>query len=494
MTRTAKQAPNASTRILIIDDEEEMLHNYRRLLKMAGHECRTTTDPTQLEDLLVGFQPDLVLTDLMMPKRSGMEILEAVKAYDADLPVILVTAFGTIDNAVEAMKHHAADYLSKPVTVNELLAKVQEALTPRLIARAAARPAPVETRGDSWREGIIGISPAIEHVLNLVRKVARTDINVLISGESGTGKELFARAIHKLSPRHKEIFVPVDCANLPENLLESELFGYRKGAFTGANSDKMGLFEFAHRGTLFLDEIGDMPLSLQVKLLRVLQERQFRPIGGREMIEIDVRVIAATNRDLKQALADKSFRSDLYYRLNVVTIHLPPLRERPEDIPLLANHFLRQFALDNDLKINGISPAAIERLKQYSWPGNVRELQNVIERAATFATGATITPEALPEELAAAAAPGADSQSPEGRWGESAETPLTHTPLYTARNRMVNTFEREYLMDLLVEHQFNITRAAQAAGCSRRTLYRMIHRNRIDLEMIKVQRGRKSAD
>jgi DNA-binding NtrC family response regulator len=446
---------------------------------MVGHECLTATDPMQLEKLLDEFEPDLVLTDLMMPERNGMEVLEAVHKYDATIPVILITAYGSIENAVDAMKHNAADYLSKPVTVNELLEKVHQAVGTRIIEKATKKEAPRAPGAvdEEWRQDIVGESPAMDNVLNLIRKVARTDVNVLVYGESGTGKELITRSIHNLSSRRNEIFVPVDCANLPENLLESELFGYRKGAFTGANSDKTGLFEFAHKGTLFLDEIGEMPLSLQVKLLRVLQERKFRPIGGRELIEIDVRVVAATNRDLKQAVQEKTFRSDLYYRLNVVTIEVPPLRERHGDIPILANHFLRQFCHDYNMSIETLSPRAMECLKSYRWPGNVRELQNVVEHAAALTSGKTIDWEDLPEDVRKNCKAPAET------------TTKTSSPkLYEIKKEIEHEFEHDFLIDLLEKNQFNISRAAREAGCSRRTLYRMIHRNNIDLDMIANKR------
>jgi DNA-binding NtrC family response regulator len=409
------------------------------------------------------------------------------------------------------MKHRAADYLTKPFSVEELLGKIQEALSCRLIERSAADGSGEDENSDlsadpdrvpacllgrqvsgqgkaSWRKGIIGVSAAIQQVFDLVRKVARTDVNVLLVGESGTGKELIARAIHRLSARHTEIFVPVDCASLPENLLESELFGYRKGAFTGATADKMGLFEFAHKGTLFLDEIGHMPSALQAKLLRVLQERTFRPIGAREETDIDVRVIAATNRDLAQALRDKTLRSDLYYRLNVVTVHLPPLRERTEDIPLLARHFLRQFARDNRLSLDTIAPRALECLVRYPWPGNVRELLHTIEHAATLATTSMIDVADLPEEVRQCQ--GRDLRVPQAGDFSSDD----RDRFFAAKDHVVRSFEREYLICLLAEHQFNISRAAAAAGCHRRTLYRMIHRHNIELDAIGEQRraGRKA--
>ncbi len=476
------------TRILVIDDEKEMLNNYRRMLERAGHQCAVATGPERLEALLADFRPDLVVTDLVMPTGSGMDVLERLERLDPRIPVVIITAHGTIESAVEAMKSHAADYLTKPFSIEELLGKIQALLSRRLIERASAGNGAAGNGGESangWRGGIIGAGPAMERVLELARKVARTDVNVLVVGESGTGKEVIARAIHRLSARAREIFVPVDCASLPEALLESELFGYRKGAFTGAHADKMGLCEFAHKGTLFLDEIGEMPVALQAKLLRVLQERQFRPIGGREQIDTDVRVIAATNRDLEAAVRERSFRSDLYYRINVITLRLPPLRERVEDIPLLAAHFLDQFARENRLDVERISPAAMELMRRYDWPGNVRELQNAIEYSVTLSAGSTIEPADLPESLQALQ-PGAGEAAPVVTVGVSARAELG-AQLFQAKHQMVDLFERDYLISLLVEHRFNISRAADAAGCHRRTLYRMIHRHRLDLDELRRQ-------
>ena len=465
-------APQSATRILVIDDEPDMLTNYRRILRRAGHTCIALGDPLALESHLTQHKPDLVLTDLVMPGASGMDVIERVRRHDPNIPVIMITAHGSIENAVEVMKHHAADYLTKPFCAEELYGKIQSVLSNRLIERTGLSDGKGPMKNQRWRHEIIGVSPALERILDLTRRVARTDVNVLIVGESGTGKELLARAIHRLSGRSEQIFVPVDCTSLPENLLESELFGYVKGAFTGATSDKMGLFEFADKGTLFLDEIGEMPIALQAKLLRVLQERTFRPIGGREQIGIDVRVVAASNRDLEKALKDRAFRSDLYYRLNVVTLTLPPLRDRAEDVALLASHFLDRFASENRLILEAISEEAMDCLKCYRWPGNVRELQNVIEHAATLATASTIRFADLPETLQ--------------RWGEAKlRQPAAPPQLFPRKQHLVAHFERDYLVSLLVTHQLNVSRAAESAGCHRRTLYRMINRHNLDLRTLR---------
>jgi len=466
------EGPGA-TRILVIDDEQEMLKNYQRLLKRAGHHCQACGDARDLERILAEFRPEIVVTDLMMPEVSGMEVLQRVRAWDETVPVILVTAYGSIENAVSAMKLKAADFLSKPFSMDELLQKVHEALSNRLIDRApSAAPAGGDSGGEGL-QGIIGVSAAMQAMFERLRKVARMDVNVLVTGESGTGKEVVARAIHALSQRRGEVFVPIDCASLPENLLESELFGYTKGSFTGATADKKGLLEFAHKGTLFLDEIGEIPMPLQVKLLRVLQERSFRPIGGRGQIEVNIRVVAATNRDLAEEVRAKNFRSDLYYRLNVITLRLPPLRERPEDIPLLASHFLRVFAQEQHIPAMTLGVDALDALRTHAWPGNVRELQNAIEHAATLASGQEIGVEDLPPEIRAAAGDG------DGR---------DDAKFFAAKDRVVGDFEREFLVNLLAENHFNISKAANAAGCHRRTLYRMIHRHGIDLKTIQLER------
>lgn len=468
----AKEIPS-TVRILVIDDELEMLANYQRLLSRVGHECITASDPEQVGELLEQHQPDLVITDLMMPNSSGMEILKRVHQYNQQVPVIMVTAHGSLDNAVLAMKNHATDYLTKPFAVEELLGKIQEAVSRRLIERSAHTTRPEKKQENPWLRKIIGASPIIQAALNLACQVARTDANVLIVGESGTGKELFARLIHHFSRRAQEVFVPVDCASLPQNLLESELFGYSKGAFTGASVDKMGLFQFAHHGTLFFDEIGELPLVLQAKFLRVLQERRFRPIGGCHEIEVDVRVVAATNSDLEEAIRDKTFRCDLYYRLNVVTLRIPPLRERREDIPLLAQHFLKEFTRTADRPERSFTPEAMACLCNYSWPGNVRQLQNVVERSLALALSPKIGLAELPAELHA--------RNPD------LTAPSPAKQLFSEKVQLVEHFERDYLIKLLQENHCNISKAAQAAGCHRRTLYRMVKRQQLDLDAIRPQ-------
>ena len=464
-------------RVLVIDDDLDTRASLGRLLDWAGYDCAELTNPGDLEELIGQHQPHLILADLPIPDGTGVGILERISRCDEAIPVIVVATHGCIEHAVAAMKHGAVDYLTKPVAMDALFRAIQAALNPRDVALGS----PAETvAGDEedpqWRAGIIGVSPAIRRAIELVQKAAKTNVNAVIIGESGTGKELLARAIHQAGARHGEVFIPVDCTGLSENLLESELYGYCRGAFTGANTGKPGLFEFAHRGTLFLDDIGEMTTALQAKLLRVLRERRFRRIGGNSEIQVDIRVVAATNRNLEQALQDRAFRADLYYRLNVVTLYLAPLRERREDIPLLASHFLRSLTRDSDPRMERFSSEALSSLKAYEWPGNVRELRNVIAHAITLATGSLIEVGDLPKELQRYGRILAHARDSSGNEGNQSTLGL-----FAMKDQLVRSFERESLLSLLSKHLFNVSRAANAAGCQRRTLYRLIHRHNLDL-------------
>ncbi|MCI0468616.1 MAG: sigma-54 dependent transcriptional regulator, partial [Nitrospirae bacterium] len=371
-----------NARILIIDDDMGMLENYSRLLRKTGYECVPERSSllalTRLEELA----PDVILTDMKMPEKDGFDILKKAEEINPDIPVIMITAYADVPTAVEAVKKGAFDFLSKPFTSEQLIVAIERAVRQKNLVDENKR-LKEELNAASVSE-IIGNSSAIKEVVDIIKRVAETDANILITGESGTGKELVAKAIHARSLRQSKPFIPIDCAALPENLLESELFGYEKGAFTGANTSKHGLFESANSGTIFLDEISELPLTMQAKLLRAIQERQVRRLGSNKLIPIDVRIISATNRDLKRTVSEKTFREDLYYRLNVITINVPPLRERAGDIPILALHFLVKFAASNRKNIKGISPNAMEMLEGYSWHGNIRQLQNVIERAVVL--------------------------------------------------------------------------------------------------------------
>ena len=381
-------------RILIVDDEKNYLVVLQALLADNGYEMLTAQNGPQALALAAEEEPDLVITDMRMPQMSGLDLIQRLKARFNEMPIIVMTAYGTVENAVEAMKSGATDYITKPFENTELLLTVQKALKMRrLLFQNRLLKEELKGYGE-----IIGDSKAMRQVYGLIDKVAATRATVLLTGESGTGKELIARAIHARSPRAEEPFVAVNCMALTETLLESELFGHEKGSFTGATSRRKGRFEMAHGGTLFLDEVGEMSPSLQVKLLRVLQERTFERVGGNQPLSVDVRIVAATNRDLTQAVEAGEFREDLFYRLNVVRIDVPPLSQRREDLPVLVAHFVKKYAAEVGRPAPQVDKQAMELIYSHSWPGNVRELENAIERAVILA-GDIITPGDLPLEI-----------------------------------------------------------------------------------------------
>jgi DNA-binding NtrC family response regulator len=407
-----------------------------------------------------------------MPGMDGMEILRRAREVDPALPVIVITAFASIESAVAAIKDGAFDYLPKNFSVDQLRVAVERGLRQRDL-QLENRNLREQLQGTLGFENLIGRSPAMTKVFELVRKAARSDANILVLGESGTGKELIARAVHANSPRAAQAFVPVDCASLPEQLLESELFGHEKGAFTGAVKSKRGLMEVADRGTLFLDEIGELPLTLQAKLLRVLQERQLRHVGGTSQIDVDVRVVSATNRDLREAVAKGQFREELYYRVNVIAIALPPLRERAGDLKLLAHAFLKRYGGD---RVKGFDDAALEALDGYAWPGNVRELQNVVERACALADGERVTRSDLPDYLLH----GAGTRGPAGAGATPPTLPsAANLPLKDAKEKWMQVLEASYLRDLLERHGGNVSAAAKDAGIDRKTFHRLINKYEI---------------
>ena len=464
----------AEPRILIVDDEPDMVENCARILRRSGHRCLTATDPRRALALLESERPDLVLTDLKMPEVDGLAVLRRAHELDPTLPVIVITAFATIESAVAAVKEGAFDYLPKTFSLDQLTIVVDRALRQRRLAQEN-RNLREQLQTTFGLENVVGRSPAMAQVFELVKKAARSEANILILGESGTGKELIARAVHANSPRAAQAFVPVDCASLPENLLESELFGHEKGAFTGAIRAKPGLMEVASGGTLFLDEIGDLPVSLQVKLLRALQERQIRRVGGTALLDVDVRVVSATNRHLREAVAAGQFREELYYRVNVIEIPLPPLRDRAGDIRLLAHSFLKRYGQG---RVNGFDDATMAALEGYAWPGNVRELQNIVERACALAEGDTITRRDLPQHLLGGQAPvgGATDASP------AIPTQLAGTAglgLKEAKDRWMAVLEASYLRELLDRHDGNISAAAKAAGIDRKTFHRLVTKHKI---------------
>jgi len=386
------------SQILILDDEKNYLLILDAMLSDAGYAVTALDDPEMGLAYLEESEVDVVITDMKMPKVTGKQVLEFVKKNYAHVPVIIMTAFGSIEGAVEAMRYGAFDYIAKPFANDELLLTVDK----------AARFAQAQRENIMLRQSledrysqhqIIGRGKAMQRVLELVTKAAPSKSTVLITGESGTGKELIAKAIHYASPRKTGAFVSVNCMALSSGVLESELFGHEKGSFTGAVARKRGRFEMAHEGTIFLDEIGELSADLQVKLLRVLQERKIERVGGAETLDVDIRVLAATNKNLEEAVASGEFREDLFYRLNVVRLDMPPLRERREDIPILAAHFLERYAAENAKPFKGFSPEAVDYLTAYEWPGNVRQLQNVIERCVVLSSGDLIGVEDLPLEI-----------------------------------------------------------------------------------------------
>jgi two-component system response regulator AtoC len=388
-------------RLLIIDDEENMRHMLSSMLKKSGYRVSTASNGSEALDMVDQTLYEFILCDLKMPGMSGMEFFEAARDKLWASTVIMMSAYGSIDTAVEAMKKGAYDFISKPFKLDEVLLTLKKAEERESLKRENRwlKERIRQIQDDYHFGNMVAKSKGMEAVFKIAEKVAQYDTTVLICGASGTGKELIAQGIHSAGKRAKNPMVPVNCGGIPENLLESELFGYKRGAFTGADSDRKGLFEEADRGTIFLDEIGELPLSLQVKLLRVLQENEIRPVGDSKTKKIDVRIIAATSKNLEDEAKNGTFREDLFFRLNVMPIQLPPLKDRPEDIPLLSQHFINRFNISLEKNIKGITPAAMSILLKYHWPGNVRELGNVIERAAVLAEEAILAPENFPLDL-----------------------------------------------------------------------------------------------
>ncbi|HEU0032319.1 MAG TPA: sigma-54 dependent transcriptional regulator [Kofleriaceae bacterium] len=389
--------------ILIIDDNETIREGLAHTVKKMGHDVMTAASGHAGIDAFKGRRADFVITDLKMEGGTGTEVLRTISALDADVPIMLITGFGTVETAVECMKLGAFDFLTKPIQTEVVRLKVERALelgaARRGVKKASAMSDYLRSEAEGRFPELVGGGDKMAIVRRTVEKVAASDTTVFIAGESGTGKELVARAIHRLSKRANGPFIKVNCGALTETLLESELFGHEKGAFTGAIKQKLGRFELADGGTLFLDEVGDVPPAMQVKLLRALQEQEFERVGGEHPIKVDVRVVSATNKDLDAEVASGRFRQDLFFRLHVLPVKLPPLRERREDIPLLCAHFVAKLAPKTNARVRGVSDAALGRIMAYHWPGNVRELENAIEQSLVFAEGEEITPAALPQFL-----------------------------------------------------------------------------------------------
>ena len=462
--------------ILVVDDEANLRRVLSAQLSRDGYEVHTVEDGEVALAFLREHHIDLVITDLKMPKVDGMDLLRASVRDDPSRPVVMLTAYGTVDTAVEAMKTGAFDYIAKPFDQSEVRVIVRKALRTRDLATADASrdltPPPADVAS---RFGFIGESPPIQEIYAILQRVADTPTTVLITGESGTGKELVARALHESSSRRDKPFIKVSCAAIPKDLMESELFGYDRGAFTGAVASKPGRFELATGGTLFLDEIGEIPNEMQVKLLRVLQESEFERVGGIKTLRVDVRLVAATNRDLKREIAAGAFREDLYYRLNVVPIALPALRERRSDIPHLSAYFVAKFNARLRKSVEGLEPGALERFVGYSWPGNIRELENVIERAVLFADGPRIRVDDLPEELRSGGA--SLGQEPlsaiaPATVGGGLELPSDADldGLKETVKAAMTKLERELILQALKQTLGNVTHAARLLKISRKGL------------------------
>ena len=444
-------------KILVVDDEEHMLKLFEKILAKEGHEVWTAINGTEAIGILEEETFDLMFSDLVMPVVGGIDLLKEVKIRYPDIPFVVITAYGTIGSAVEAMKSGAFDYLTKPFHKDDILLVVRKALK-YCELRDEVRRLRKELKGRNGCKDIVGKSKAMQDVFRLVARVADSQATVLIQGESGTGKELIAQSIHNLSSRRDKQFIAVDCGVLPEHLLQSELFGHVKGAFTGALKDKQGLFIAADGGTLFLDEIGTISPAVQLNLLRVLQEKEIRPVGSVTSIKGDVRVVAATNIDLEQAMHEGKFRRDLYYRLAVVVVNVPPLRSRKSDIAAIAYHFMQKYAMVYNKDLTDITPAAMEVLMENSWPGNVRELENVMERAVLLSTGQFIDKASLPLTM---------------RQEGSDEKKESRTLKSTTRAVSRQT-EQEAILRALKDSKGNKTKAARVLGISRSSLYNKI--------------------
>jgi two-component system, NtrC family, response regulator AtoC len=451
--------------ILAVDDDVVACDLLREVLEQEGYQVSTATTGQEAIDLSRELPIDLAIIDIRMPDVSGIDVLKALKRVNAQMPVLMTTAYSSMNTAIEAIREGAYDYLSKPCKMAELTLTVRRALEQYQLLREN-QYFRQELREKYKFENIVGTTPAMLAVYKTVARLVDSKATVLIQGESGTGKELIARAIHFNGPRAERPFVAVECASLAESLLESELFGHMRGAFTGAVETKKGLFEIADGGTIFLDEVAEISLGLQAKLLRVLQEQEIRRVGGTQPIQLDVRVIAATNKDVEALVKAGRFREDLFYRLNVVTLHLPPLRERQEDIALLANHFLRKYSEVDHKLISHITPEAMELLCTYHWPGNVRELDHTIERAVTLTMNNALLPGDLPPRL---------------------QQQTVDPGLNTAQQLLtLEELEKQHIQAVLRATEGNKKRAAQILGINRRSLYRMAKRYGLDFEHTRV--------
>jgi len=457
-------------RILVVDDELSVREFFEILLKKEGYDVVCSGDGAEALRWLRDDSFDLVITDLQMKEVDGMTLLKEAKRVHTDLPVIMITAFATTDSAVEAMKNGAFDYLSKPFKIDEIKLTVEKALENKRLHQEN-KTLKSELQDKYQFKNLLGQSEPMHRLYDLIRKTSATKTNVLICGESGTGKELVARAIHFNSDRKEKAFVTVNCGAIPENLIESELFGHMKGSFTGAIANKPGLFETAHKGTLFLDEIGELPLQMQVKLLRAIQERCFMRVGGNETVNVDVRIIAATNKTLAEEVQHGRFREDLFYRLNVIQLKLPPLRQRKADIPLLADHFLKKYAKETGKPVSRLSKKAMERLMEYEFYGNVRELENIIERSVALENS---------EEIQESSLPGTVLHPQANRDEFSFEAAKDQLELGgVALDNLMDSFEKDLLLRALERTRGSRTRAAKLLGISTRSIRYRLKKHKI---------------
>lgn len=447
-------------KVLLVDDEADLLRLWKLRLQSSGYDVSVAECAEEALATFAAVKPDVVLTDLRMPGIDGMALFEAIRKQNKSIPVIIITAHGSIPEAVEATRQGVFSFLTKPIDGNELVEEIEKALE-----NTAGPGNEVSGEREEWRQDIVSRSAAMEELLSRAKLVAETDSTILIRGESGTGKELLAIALHKASHYRDGPFIPVNCTAIPESLLESELFGHVKGSFTGASRSYAGLFQSAHNGTLFLDEIGDMPLHIQVKLLRVLQDRQIRPVGSSQPVPVNVRIVSATHRNLEEAIQNNEFREDLFYRLNVVSLELPPLHERKEDIPLLAEHFVNVLTARGDGQPKKFTPEAMQTLLDASWPGNIRQLYNVVENAVALATSSFITEELLYDAI------------------KTNQKKIL--PLAEARRQ----FEQQYLIQLLQTTQGNVSQAARLAHRNRTDFYKLLNRHHIVPSLFKSSGG-----
>ena len=441
-------------KVLVVDDDPNTRYLIEVFCRNEDYELVLAANGKEALEIIQNEDINIVVTDIRMPEISGEAVLDKVRKYNPEIPVIIMTSYGTIEDAVHFLQSGAHDYITKPLTREAFCLRIRRAMEKLHLSQEITR-LKSDLKAYTDREHVVGNSQSMREVIEKLPAIAQTDASVVVYGESGTGKELIARTIHYFSRRASKPFVPVNCGALPENLLESELFGYKRGAFTDAHSDTRGLVEEAGSGTLFLDEVGEISPKVQVKLLRFLQEKEVKPLGSTKMIRVDVRIISATNRDLRQAIQDGVFREDLFYRLNIVPLLIPPLRERKEDIPLLANHFLRKFTTEYGKQVKEISPLALQRLVGHDWPGNIRELENKIQQCVVVATKDVIRPEDvdLPGELRS---------------------------FKEEKQQTVAEFERNYVTKMLTLNAGNITQAAKAAAMDRKNFWQLMKKHAID--------------